>query len=474
MVDRNNETLYPQWFNQDCAEDGPDPGTSFADNAKHNYLEFGSETPHQMGWYWATLATEYELLRLNGQQEEAQRTLEELFLGLQAYRRLDMQAQCMAVKRYEEITDGFEEEACITHTQYQGDILGTCLCGDKYQGDDHKNFGTACERNCDYKPDLSGYSGFFLREDATQALEILHDPSEDKYNIDLVSSAYAMSLKPPCAEPPDAPAFSQPCYLVYKQAFMSHDGMTGLMIGLALIKRYIPENAEVTMCDGTKHKPLEMAKRITSAIVDRADDSFNNRISWPGSPGCCAKETFLSNGEGGQLMSTIHGFKHAADYIDDRDRHSNADEFSSWQGLFLVTAATKNTNAKFWLRLKALGWDMGEEPHNIKTLFHSAASTQNLEILILINNLLYPGGDNLSTNQPFLKNCSAKHPAAAPAGKSPDMQSLTPKFGRSSTAPTSLNGLGSGGKHIHTVMLTACSTAWTIWRCTTSTGCTTG
>lgn len=379
-------------------------------------------SPHQMGWYWATLATEYELLRLSGQSEEAQKTLEDIFLGLQAYRRLDMQAQCMARKRYDEITDDFEVENCETGVEIHvlgipvtQTVSGACLCSEKYREggtSGHPNFDNPCEDNCDYQPILTGYSGFFLREDATQALEILHDPSEDKYNIDLVSSDYAMSLKPPCTT-----TFSQPCFLVHRQHFMSHDGMSGLMIGLALIKRYIPENAEVTTCDGTKHKPLEMAKKIASAIVDRADDAFANRISWPGSPGCCAKETFLSGSEGGHLAATIHGFKHAADYIDDHDRRSNLDELLAWAGLRLQVAATTNTNAKFWLRLKAIGWDMGEENNATKTLFESAVETQNLEILTLINNLLHPGGDNLDTDQAFFEELLCKAPCGGPCYK---------------------------------------------------------
>lgn len=400
----------------DCAEgDDDNPNTSPIswNNSKHNYLEVGSETPHQMGWYWATLATEYELLKRNGQLQEAQRTLEELFLGLQAYRRLDMQAQCMVRKRYDEITADFEVETCGSWVSPQLQVTGDCLCGAKYT-DGHPNFDNPCEDICDYPPDLSGYSGFFLREDATQGLEILHDSSEDRYNIDLVSSAYAMSLAPPCTSD-----FSQPCYLVHTQNFMSQDGMTGLMIGLALIKRYIPEDAEVVTCDGTIYKPLLMAKKITSAIIDRVDDAYRNRISWPGSPGCCAKETFLSNGEGGQLQATITGFKHAADYIDGQHRHSSAGEWFAWSTFSRATAQVSafDNNAKFWLRLKALGWDMGEERHATKTLFHSAASTQNVEVLILINNLLYPQGENLSTNREFFEELLCKAPCGGPCYK---------------------------------------------------------
>ena len=394
----------------------------------------GSETPQQMGWYWVVLATEYELLKRNGQNEEAQRTLEELFLGLQAYRRLDMQAQCLVQKRYEEITDNFEVEACEN---------GYCLCGEKYREGGHINFDSPCFANCDFTPQLDGYSGFFLREDATQDLEIMHDPSEDKYNIDLVSSDYAMSLSPPCEA-----NFSQPCYLVHRQNFMSQDGMTGLMLGLAMIKRYIPENAEVTTCDGQKFKPLEMARRISSAIVDNVDDRYMNRIAWPKSNVCCAKEVFLSEREGGRLEFTIKGFKKAADYIDDHNRHSNLDEMFGWWGLTQSTLYTNSTNAKFWLRLKAIGWDMGEDDPIQISAFYGEAELQNLEILLLMNNLLHPEGNNLGVNQAYFEALLCNAPCQGPCRKQDgynDNDPAWPSFDCSNTPRWQGQGWETGG-----------------------------
>jgi hypothetical protein len=419
MGDRNrpDDPDTPEWlYNPECAEAGPDPGTSYEPGAnKHNYLEMGSETPQQLGQYWAVLATEFELLRRNGQLDEAQRTLEEIFLALQAYRRLDMQGQCMAKKRYEEITDDFEVEDCFySETNGAGGTTtfgGDCLCSEKYWGEDgkHSSFGVPCYDDCNWQPDLSGYSGFFLREDATQGLEVLHDPSEDQYNIDLVGSAYAMSLSPPCTSD-----FSQPCYLAHRQNYMSQDQLIGMMGGLALIKRYIPENAEVTTCDDTKYKPLEMAIKITTALVDRVDNSYLNRISFPGSGECCYSRATFTNAEGGQAYAVIHGLKKAADYIDGRNRHSNGGEYFAWVGLRGVVQLSYSAEGIFWLRLKALGWDMGEERNATKTLFNSAIQTQGQEIYALINNLLYPGGENLSTDQAFFAEMLCSAPCGGP------------------------------------------------------------
>jgi hypothetical protein len=215
-------------------------GTSVIGNPNHkfNHLNMGSETSHQLGWYLVTLSTEYELLRISGETEEMERTLEEIFLALQAYKRLDMLANCLARERYDEITDGFEVEKC--------DPDACPLCNLRYCTDKHRGAKKYCDKNCDWTPDLSGTTGFFLREDATQELEnLLHDDSEDQWNIDLISSDNALSQKPPCSS-----TFSQACYLYHRQNFGSIDQLIEIMKGLAFIKRYIPKNATVTTCDG--------------------------------------------------------------------------------------------------------------------------------------------------------------------------------------------------------------------------------
>ncbi len=257
MIDRNPGPLEDQTFaNSKCADDGSPPATQEA----HNYLELGSETPHQLGWYLVALASEYELLRQNGQLAAAQQTLEEIFLALQAYRRLDITANCLVKARYEEISANFEVDNCSLNTGLNWQ-LGACLCGEKYHngqcpkdnalGAQNDHFDIPCKSNCPWEPDLSGYSGFFIREDATQGLEALHDPSDDKWNIDLVSSDFAMSQVPPCDD-----NFSRPCYMWKNTGFLSSDQMYVIMLGLAMVKRFVSPNATITTCDGTVYHPL--------------------------------------------------------------------------------------------------------------------------------------------------------------------------------------------------------------------------
>ncbi len=118
------------------------PNASNEDNNYENTAHWGDATIY-LGRYIATLCTEYELLGRNGQIAAKKRTLNELFLALQAYRRINMTANRL-YRRYQECT-GID---------------------------------------CPAAPDLSGYSGFFIRDDVRWSLEEqFSDDWEDENNI---------------------------------------------------------------------------------------------------------------------------------------------------------------------------------------------------------------------------------------------------------------------------------------------------
>ena len=442
--DRNNNQNYPQWYDDGCDNAGPDPRTHFGNNSKHNVLTVGSETPHQMGWYWVTLATQYQLLINNGQTSEAHRTLEELFLGLQAYRRLDITANCLARDRYEEITNNFEtnDDCSVTfpNTNWHIASFKACLCDFRYRnnipppgenpGCEKKNFDSPCNGNevCNFVPRTDGYSGFYLREDATQNLEILHDPSEDKWNIDAVQSDHAFSLSPPCTS-----VFSPACYNVHRQNFMSQDGLIALMVGLAMIKRYIPANATVTTCDGTAYTPLSIAIEIGNSLTDRVFDAYQDRISWPrsGFKDCCRKEVFFSACEGGHLVFIAKGLKKAMSYLDEHDHTANANETIQWGLLTGYTSLSSNSNTKFWLRLKSIGWDMGGDVDKVNYL--SATFLQGQEIYPMMNNLLYPSSPNLPIDKAGMKALLCSAPCGGPCKRTEDFNSNLQDFECSNT-----------------------------------------
>lgn len=422
LGDRNLSETNPEWYDPNCAKAGPSPGTHDYDNLTHNVLSVGSETPHQMGWYWVTLATEYKLLKNNGQTDEAQRTLEDLFLGLQAYRRLDITANCLAKERYDEIENNFETvDDCSVNVFGTGWYPGSfkaCLCDFKYTnnidgGCEKANFDSPCNGNniCSFIPQTDGYSGFYIREDATQDLEILNDPTEDKWNIDAVQSDHALSLVPPCTS-----TFSPACYNVHRQNFMSQDGVIALMVGLAMIKRYIPADATVSTCDGQTYNVLSIATKIGKSLTNRIFDAYNNQISWPrsGFEDCCQKEVFFSSCEGGHALAISKGLKKSLSYLDAQKHNANFNELVAWGGLTGLVAGG-NDNANFWIRLKAIGWDMGGD--NEKNIFIGQSLLRNQEIYQIMNNLLYPSPPNLAISKSFFKDLLCSAPCGGPCKK---------------------------------------------------------
>jgi hypothetical protein len=448
MGDRNDE-LYddgsPNPFHDPtCADAGPSSGTNWNDDEIHNYLEMGEETPHQMQWYWTTLATEYALLIKNGQMEEAQRTLEELYLGLQAYRRMDMLANCMAEERYVEITADFEVEDCyrnINGGPFGGQHdRGDCLCGSKYvdaPGAYNENFKTFTLDNCAFQADLSGYTGFSLREDGTQALEALNDLSEDKWNIDVVGGDYAMSSRPPCTQ-----AISQACYNVKGKNFLSHDQMYAIMSGLVMIKKYIPASATITTCDGTTENVLSIAQNIGKGLVDVANND-TRRINWPGAEDCCDKQVHISAAAGGYLNFTYAGLQMMYNYLsDDDDRKIKKWDlllFHEMGGATLsipgITGNNPNIEGKFFLEGVTFGMDIMDisnvffpnpipymplplipvTPPRSKVI--SALDGLNSEIYGLINNLLFPGGQNVPVDKASFESMLCSAPCGGPCQK---------------------------------------------------------
>lgn len=78
-------------------------------------VSYGGDSHFRIGNYLALLVTEYELLRRNNQNVRATRTLEELYLALQAVKRLDMTANRWLKK---------DQDANCTSTAYPAQYTG--------------------------------------------------------------------------------------------------------------------------------------------------------------------------------------------------------------------------------------------------------------------------------------------------------------------------------------------------------------
>lgn len=393
-----------EFYDPACADAGPSPGINWNPpgpghnppftTGSHNVLEYGSETPHQLAWYLITLATEYEMLRVNGQEEEQQRTLEEIFLALQAYRRLDITANCLVKQRYDEIAAAFEVSPTPPASY-------SCLCMPKYQnpqcaGADWKwDFDHHCYGTCPWSPDLSGYSGFSLRADATQEQESLNDFSEDKWNVDLVGSSFAMSQAPPCST-----AFSQTCYLEKQTSFVSSDQIYVMMMGLAMVKRYVPAAATITTCDGKVYHPLDIAKNIAKGMVELPENTKRS-IFWPGSTDddCCQKAVKFGECAGGNFRFLYAGLEYMYNYICPEDKHNVG--VIDRLGWGVLGATQLNTgNGVFYQEATAIGFDLGTySTSNVRNKVINACMTRDKQILLLMNDLLYPAAPNVANTE---------------------------------------------------------------------------
>ncbi|MEO1625371.1 MAG: hypothetical protein AAFV25_09445 [Bacteroidota bacterium] len=286
MLDRGETTDISDQAGKFC-NSGGEPGVP-------NYLDYDGDATIYIGRYIATLSSEYSLLHRNGQEDLKRQTLNELFLALQTYRRLDMTANRLS------------SLYCLA-----------CQCCNPV--DD------PCELKKD--PDLSGYSGYFLRDDVpADFYQLLNDDSSgDEWRVGGVKSVYS------CFVENDLCAFRD-----RNKQEVSQDQIIGLLFGLAFVKRFIPEDVYVEV-DGQKYFILEMAQKIANGMVRRVRISGSRSIKHP--PCNFTNSECEQDGNwgptvsaGSQVRAYAHGMFKLLDYIDpDNDVNSTLTDMAAWQ-----------------------------------------------------------------------------------------------------------------------------------------------
>ncbi len=224
-----------------------------------NVLSWGDATIGH-GHYLAMLATEYELLRKNKQWEQSQKTLHELWLALQAYRRLDMTAN----RLYEHWRAKYAPDCHVEKT------IG--MCGIEVS-----------------VPNYSGYSGFFIRDDVPHSFKgefIESSGNEKSWEVGSIGSDYA------CMEDNLLGKFLPDENSRSGDLVLSQDQMIALLFGLAFVKRFIPDSVEIFGM-----KPVDMAKKIAVGMLQHihpADETFSayRSIRYPG----CLSDTQVERG----------------------------------------------------------------------------------------------------------------------------------------------------------------------------------
>ena len=387
------------FFDSDCLN--LDDTDWLTDDPNHlfNWVDYGSETLSELGWYLVTLATEYALLGQQGKLAEQKKTLEDIFLALQAIRRLDMQTQCLLREMYDK-RKAIGGYVCIApYTNSSVDPVPWDL-------EPHRNFDTNVKADCDFQPNFSGYNGFFIREDAVLGLsDILNDPTEDQYNVAYVGSAFASSTNDVNVTKCDP--VDRFCYMAHTQNFMSQDQLYNLLYGLAFIKRYIPASAFVVTCEGDTSNVLSIAQNITRGIVPRINDN-GDHITIPGSEDCCNKTIKLTDAEGGNLRFGMAGLVRVHDYIT-----GESTKITALQRFALDLGSKKKQGQAFYVELVGMGYDLSVQKNNFKVF--GLAKKFGKEIYLLGNDLLYPSGTNI-VDQYDLKDYFKDLLCSAPCG----------------------------------------------------------
>ncbi len=190
-----------------------------------NYFRNG-DMPLNLGRSIALLASEYELLGRSGQFKAQKKTLNELFLALQAYRRIDMTANRLWKLRQD-----------------------------------------ACGGSCGWQPDLSGFSGWFIRDDIPGDFHALFPANQPAHwQVGATESDYTGGFNGfPCDDFP---------------APLSQDQVIGMLHGLAFVKKFIPPETRVSV-NGATYNLLEMAGNIAYGMVNRIRQADGHKIRYP-------------------------------------------------------------------------------------------------------------------------------------------------------------------------------------------------
>ncbi len=250
------------------------------------------------------LSLEYDLLKQNGQNDEAEKSLNKIFLVLQAIRRLDMTAN-MYMHQY--------------YTIYQN--------------------ASSCN-STDLRFD--GYSGFMLRDDVSWAFR--QGETHNGYTINHTESAH-QSFKYSISEydqntcgpgNPDFIACFPPWETDYESlgwphrkhgGIASQDQLILIATGLAYVRKFIPQSAYVSV-NGANYYPRTICANIAKGILN-ATNTCNRKVRYPA---CdqndeCDKTMVF----GGNNKPYHYGLNHALSWIADIDESAKAKDWIMWQ-----------------------------------------------------------------------------------------------------------------------------------------------
>jgi hypothetical protein len=298
--------------------------TAIKFNGGDSRLKYGGDSGLNLGKKIALLSMEYAWLK-DEADPRATTVLQELFLALQAYRRLDMTANQLLLKYYRFI----RQETCFEQLTEQGIRL-------------------------------DGYTGFFIRDDlwftlASKGQEVGTSPWYPRYADGALLDAFRKLEKEGACNERDGNFIF--CFqdLLDFHLFNSQDQIIGLMHGLAFAKRFISQE-EFVEVKGERFYIRNLVHNISNALwIKTKSCSRSMRI-----PNCQADCDSWKHGTGSNTKAFQKGITQIYNYI------SNDFHFPSFIDHYLFgislpisrlqkTTGNSRFNIRMFLKLKAAG-----------------------------------------------------------------------------------------------------------------------
>lgn len=251
--------------------------------SKYNPKRHYGETPVRLGQLIATTCMEYNLYKRKGKVAMSQEFLNKLFLLLQAYRRIDMTGNKLMEVYYNNCNNS--------------------ICPD-------------------YVADVSGYTGFIVRDDVPFNFPNGYTNATDAhYKSDYANSDMTRLLNSMSAEgliSKDPTFCEMACYFPRNEQkanggnmnTITQDQLIGILQGMIYVKRLIPLEEGNVMVNGKSYNVVTMAEKISSAIK-RITSGCSNNMMFPSCKDC--KEAVEAKNAGVGIY--YYGMAHIVKYI---------------------------------------------------------------------------------------------------------------------------------------------------------------
>ncbi len=358
------------------------PGNLVSGNEFQSGVGLGADCTISLGQLMANLSMQYDLHLKAGNTNNARITLNKIFLCLQAYRRLDMTAN--------RITHIF-----LTETQ---------LCG----------YETA--KNPDVPLNVTGYTGWFLRDDMPWGFTVNNDCNEEEEYLCIQNGPFGSYNRffnfaqkqfcDDCGSKTDRQRLcslghdkwtkelncgtTDPCDVKFNLdirnfIFMSQDQMNGILYGLSYIKRFVPKRAFVELIGPngqiSREYPLNIAQKIAEGIIKTAETGANSPFDSMHSLkyGLGPHEKLDAN-IGANTSAVYRGMVDVYNYINDDDRQFSLFQETAYNSFkTIIDNGLANVfDTRTWVKQSIVTGSNYPDVYNYSTLvnYHTATLEQ--------------------------------------------------------------------------------------------------